>query len=291
MSTVPWPPSLSSRKLVVAEPVVARVVDRLLRRALAERQRRQRHEGLVGRAGRIGAAQRPVEQRLVERLVERLPVLDVDAVDEQVGVEGRLADEGEHLAVARVDRDQRAAPVAEQLLDQRLQPDVDRQHDRVARRRRVALQAPHRAAAGAHLDLLEAGRAVQLALVALLDAELADVLGAAVVGEVVVGPVVVHLLLLGLVDAADVADQVAADLAERIVAEQPRLDLDAGEAEALRGEARDLLVGEPGADRQRLEALALVEQALEARRSRGWMSTTSASSSIVASRSRRPWPA
>ena len=180
------------------------------------------------------------------------------------GIEVRLADEGEHLAVARVDRHQRAAPVAEQLLDHRLQPDVDRQHERVAGRRRVALQAPHGVAAGAHLDLLEAGRAVQLALVALLDAELADVLGAAVVGELVVGPVVLHLLLLGLVDAADVADQVAADLAERIVAEQPRLDLDAVEAEALRGEARHLLVGELGADRQRLEALALVEQALEA---------------------------
>ena len=183
-----------------------------------------------------------------------LPVLDVDAVDEQVRIEVRLADEGEDLAVPRIDRDERAAPVAEQLLDHRLQADVDRQHERVAGRRRVALQAPHRVAAGAHLDLLEAGRAVQLALVALLDAELADVFGAAVVGQVVVGPVVLHLLLLGRVDAADVADQVAADLAERIAAKEPRLDLDAVEAEALRREARDLLVGEAGADRQRLDA-------------------------------------
>ena len=147
---------------VVAELEVARIGDRLLRRALAERQRRHRHERLVGRARRIGAAQRPVEQRLVERLVQRLPVLDVDAVDEQVRVEVRLADEGEDLAVARIDRHQRAAPVAEQLLDHRLQPDVDRQHQRVAGRRRAGAQAPHRVAAGAHLHLLEAGGAVQL---------------------------------------------------------------------------------------------------------------------------------
>jgi hypothetical protein len=69
--------------------------------------------------------------------------------------------------------------------------------------------------------------------------------------------------LLRLVDAADVADQVAAHLAERVVAEQPRLDLHPGETEALRGEARHLLVGELGADGQRLEAFALVHQALE----------------------------
>ena len=128
----------------------------------------------------------------------------------------------------------------------------------------IALQAPHGVAAGAHLDLLEAGRAVQLAFVALLDAELADVLGAAVVGEVVVVPVVLHLLLLGRIDPADVADQVAADLAERIAAEEPRLDLDAVEAKALRREAGDLLVGEAGPDRQRLDAAAFLEQALEA---------------------------
>jgi hypothetical protein len=51
-----------------------------------------------------------------------------------------------------------AAAVAEQPLDQRLQPDVDRQHHLVARRRRVALEPPHGAAAGARLDLLEAGQ-------------------------------------------------------------------------------------------------------------------------------------
>mmetsp|Transcript_37511 Transcript_37511/g.87367 ORF Transcript_37511/g.87367 Transcript_37511/m.87367 type:complete len:447 (+) Transcript_37511:3636-4976(+) len=55
-----------------------------------------------------------------------------------------------------------------------------------------------------------------------------------------------------------------AHLAERIGAEQPCLDLDAGEAEALGREARDLLVGQLGADRQRVGVLGFVEQALEA---------------------------
>ena len=67
----------------------------------------------------------------------------------------------------------------------------------------------------------------------------------------------------GLVDAADVAQQMAARLAQRVVAEQPCLDVHAGEAEALRGEARHLVVGQLGADRQRFEALALFHQPLE----------------------------
>ena len=248
-------------ELVVAEPEVAGVGDGLLRRAPAGAERGQRHERLVGRARRIGAAQRAVEQRLVGRLVERLPVLVVDAVDEQVGVEVGLADEGQHLAVPRIDGHQRAAALAEHLLDQRLQLDVDRHRHRAARPGRAAAQAAHGAAVGAGLHLLEAGGAVQFGLVALLDAELADVVGAAVVGGVLR---IVDGGLLALVDAADVADQVARRVAERIVAEQPRLHLDAREAEALRGEAGDLLLGQLGADRQRVEALAFLQQPPEA---------------------------
>ena len=139
-------------------------------RALAGLQRRHRHEGLVGRARRIGAAQGPVEQRLVDRLVERLPVLVIDAVDEQVGVEGGLAHQGQHLAGLGVERDQCAAAVAVQVLDQLLQPDVDRQHHGVAGRRRIARELAHRPPAGRGLDRVDTGDAMQLALEALLHA-------------------------------------------------------------------------------------------------------------------------
>ena len=87
----------------------------------------ERHERLEGRARRIGAAQRAVDQRLVGRIVELVPVLRVDAVDEQVRVEAGLGDEREHVAVARLDRDQRAAPVAERGLGDLLQLEVERQ--------------------------------------------------------------------------------------------------------------------------------------------------------------------
>jgi hypothetical protein len=76
--------------------------------------------------------------------------------------------------------------------------------------------------------------------------------------------VVLDVLGFLLVDAADVADHVRGHLAQRILAEQARLHLDAGEAEALGREARDLVVGQAGADRHAGEVARLFQQALEA---------------------------
>ena len=186
----------------------------------------------------------------------------VDAVDEQVGIEAGLGDEGEHAAGRGLDRHQRAAAVAERLLGDFLQPDVERERQVVAGGGRGARERAHAAAAGVDLDLLEAGDAVQLALVALLEAGLADVVGALVVrGQALVVLDALHVLV---VDAADVADHVRGELAVRVLAEQARLDVDAGEAVAVGGEARDLLVGEAGADRQAVGALGFDHQALEA---------------------------
>ena len=104
---------------------------------------------------------------------------------------------------------------------------------------------------------------MQLAFIALLQPQLADVLGAAVVGNILVFPVL-HGLLLGLIDAADITQQMAADFTQGIVTEQPRLDVDAREAIALGCEARHFGVAQLGADRERLEAAALFHQAFQA---------------------------
>jgi hypothetical protein len=82
---------------------------------------------------------------------------------------------------------------------------------------------------------------VQLGLKALLHAQLADVLGTAVVGGSSDSSM---RLLLGLVDAPDVADHVAGQLAVGVVAEQAGLDIDAGEAEALRRKLCHFFVGQ-----------------------------------------------
>ncbi len=272
-------PAVAARR-VVAEGVVAQreragVGHAPLRRALAQLQRGQRHERLVRRARRVGAAQRPVQQRLVGRAVQFVPGGAVDAFDEEVGIEGGLGDEGEDIAGLGLDRHQRAATVAEQLLGHPLQVDVQRQDQVVAGRGLRGGQRTDRPPARADLDLFVAGQAVQLGLVALLDADLADVLGAAVVVGVLARIVsdvgltvglarVVDALEVALGDATDVADHVRRRLAQRILAEQPRVHVHAREAEALRREARHFLVGQLAADRQALEAARVFHQALEA---------------------------
>ena len=87
---------------VVAEAVTAehekpRIGNGLLGSACAGFQSGQRHEGLVGGAGRVGAAQCAIEQRFIGRLVQGLPALAVNAFDKQVGVKGGFADKGQDL--------------------------------------------------------------------------------------------------------------------------------------------------------------------------------------------------
>ncbi|CAJ0798424.1 hypothetical protein LMG18090_03708 [Ralstonia mannitolilytica] len=272
-------PAVAARRIVaervVAERERARVGHAPLWRALAELQRGQCHEGLVGGAWRIGAAQRAVQQRLVGRVVELVPGCRVDALDEEVRVERRLRDEGQDVARLRLDRHQRAAAVAEELLRQPLQVDVERQDQVVARRCLRGRQRADRPPARAHLHFFVAGQAVQLRLVALLDADLADVFGAAVVVRVLARVVrhaglavgiahVVDALQVALGDPADVADHVRGGLAQRVLAEQPRVHVHARKAEALRRETRDLLVGELAADRQAFKAAGVFHQPLEA---------------------------
>jgi nicotinamidase-related amidase len=62
----------------------------------------------------------------------------------------------------------------------------------------------------------------------------------------------------------DVADHVRRRRSERVLTEQARAHFDAREAEALRGEARDFVVGKAGADRQAFEVLRVFLQLLEA---------------------------
>ena len=73
-------------------------------------------------------------------------------------------------------------PVAERLLGHLLQIQVDGQHEVVARHRRRAAQQAYRTTACIDLDLLEAGDAMKLGFVALLEADLADMVGTAVIG-------------------------------------------------------------------------------------------------------------
>src|SRR3954454_7088244 len=102
------------------------IMDRLVWRALAERQRAERKERLDRGAWRIGAAQRPVQKRLGDRFVEIPPGRRIDAVDEEVRIESRLRHECEDVARIGVHRDERAAAVTEGGFGDLLKRDIER---------------------------------------------------------------------------------------------------------------------------------------------------------------------
>ena len=164
------------------------------------------HKRFVGRTRRISAAQSAVEQGLVRRFIEHLPVVLVNALDKQIGIKSRLADKGQDLAVFRVDGHQRTTPLAKHALHQLLQLDVDSQHHGIAWRGFTAAQAPHGTPPGRGFNMFDAGDAVQLALKALFHAQFAYVFGAPVIGLVII---VFDFFFFALVDAPDVADHMA----------------------------------------------------------------------------------
>jgi len=251
------------------------------RGAPARIERAEREEGLDRRAGWVGAAQRPVEQRLVRRLVQERASSPCRSL--------RRTGWGRSRASTRRPARRRSpgrSPPARRGGRRRpprrlLDPDVQRQRRSLPAIGGGARERAHRAPAGVDLHVLDAGRAVQLALVGELDADLADVVGALVVGSLVP---LLDASNVAVVDPPDVADDVRGDLAQRVVPEQPRLDLHAGKSVAVDREAGDLVVGEPRAQRQALEVPRLVEQLAEALAVARLTSTIVASWSIVSSR-------
>ena len=248
-------------KGVAAKGPRAGVVDGDGGRALATLQSGHRHEGLVGGAGRVGAAQGAVEQRLVDRLAELFPALRVDPFDKQIGVERGLADKSQHLARFRVQRHDRAAPVAKHLFNHLLQLDVDGQNDGVTGCGGAAGQFAHGTPCRRGFKIFNAGDAMQAFLKTLLNAELADVIRAPVIAFVFR---FLQALFVGLVDPADVADHVAGDFAKRVVAIQPRLDVHPRKSKTLGGKDGDFGIGQTGAYRQGLQALGFLQQFFQA---------------------------
>ena len=252
--------------LVVAEVVAAEVEEsgignQLLRTALAYRQGSQRHEGLEGRARWIGAVEGAIDHRLVGRFVEFLPTLRIDAIDEQVGVVVGYRDQRQNAAGGRFDGNQRTLSVAEGLLGDTLQFNVDGERQVVAGHRRGAGQGTHRTAAGIDFHLFETGVAMQVELIVLLQSGLAEMIRSAIVRVQIL---LLDLFQIAVGNPANVAQHVRGEGAARILAKQARLDLHAGKTIAMGDELRHFLVRQPRPDRQRLEVAAFLQQLLEA---------------------------
>ena len=205
-------------KAVFAKHPITGIVDDGIGPAHTQLERAQCHKRFESRARRIGAAQSAIEQRAIDGLIQGAPVLDIDAIDKQVGIKSRFAHKGQHLATIGVYGHERAAAVAKHVFHHFLQFDVDREHDVVAG---LGLRRPELArgtAPSRSLDLLYPCLAVQVFLKALLDAQFTDVIGALVVGLYARLHIGQHFFFL-LVDAADIAHDMAGSLAQRVAAE------------------------------------------------------------------------
>ena len=241
----------------VGQLEIARIEDPRGRRDGAGIQPGDGHHRLDGRARRVEAAQRTVEQRPVDGITQFGVLRRADAVDEQVGVEARVADHRQHLAGVRVQRHHGAAAIAQGLLGGDLQVHVQAQHDVLPGHRRNLLQHPHDAALGVGFHFLVAYMTMQLRFIEVLDAGLADVLGTAVLGAVEAGG-------LALVDPPDEADRVGEMLAVRVVTDEFGIHIDARQLVAIDLDEGDLLLAQLMQQGDRFEGVAALLQGLVA---------------------------
>jgi hypothetical protein len=102
---------------------------------------------------------------------------------------------------------------------------------------------------------------MQLGLETLFDTQFADVLGTTVVGRVV--RLLKHFLFGG-VDSTDVANHVTGQFTKRVVAKQPRLDVNARKTVALGGKFGHLRIAQATTQRQRFKTFGFFAQFLEA---------------------------
>ena len=220
-------------------------------------QPRQGDEGFDGGPRWILAAQGTVEQGHVGIIAQRGIFLDADPLDEGVGIEARVADQGQDATGARVQGRHGATPLAQGGRRVPLQADVQVQAQVLARHRRLALQGAQDPPLGVHLYLAITDLAMQHRLVGLLQTVLADEVRAPV------GALIDALEFL-LVDPSDVTQHMPRQGALGIGPQQVGADVHRGKALALQGEAGDLLLGEMQAQGDRLIGGALAAQAFEA---------------------------
>ena len=198
------------------------------------------------RTRRVQATQNTVEQGPVNGVPQLGIGFKTDAGDKQVRVETRLTDHRQHFASTRIKRDHRTATPGQCNFGGFLQFDVEAQDDVFAWRRIGALEHTQYSPAGVGFNFFVAHLTMQLRLVETLDAGFADMVGAAVIDRVE------HLELF-LVDPPHVTHRVREVRTLRIVANQLRNHLNAGQTELVDGNAGNLLFSQLKQNGHRLE--------------------------------------
>ena len=160
---------------------MAGVKNLLLRSYLCLGQGCRAGDNLEGGARRILTGNGLVVHRIIRIVVDYRPVLGGNAIDEKIGVKGRTADYGQHLAGLRVQSHscrRMGANLHQLLIDGlfrcRLNFLIDSQVQVIAGNRIFLAQHLHRLAGNIHLHLLAAVSAPQVLVIDLFQPELAD---------------------------------------------------------------------------------------------------------------------
>ena len=207
---------------------------------------REPHERLDGRPGRILSIDRPIEERAVGGALQSTIGFGIDSTGEQVGIDSRAARHREHRTGHGVEGDDRPVLITEGRLGRALQSRVHGQVQVPAGNRIVTFQHPEDSSLGIGLDPLVSGLAVQPVFEGRLDTRLADVGRPSIIG-------LVDTIEIVLVDAADIADEMAAERSERVAPGQARNDVDSGESVPVDCEPGNLTIFQTQTERDLLE--------------------------------------
>ena len=113
-------------------------------------ERGERDHRLHGRARRVGAAERPIEEWPVDVGLQRTELGGGDAAPEQRRIEARQAHERQHVAVVGIERHHGAAMSGERGFGGALHLEVDGEQQIIARRGRPRAQVRHEGALALH---------------------------------------------------------------------------------------------------------------------------------------------
>lgn len=214
--------------------------------------------------------------------VQFLPVFRRDAIDEKIGIVGRLETRSGYRRYSGQWRPgslcDRQKPVRDLL-----KLGVQRQNQIVAQTGGMRFK-PDNARPPASTSILEASAVLVFLLVMLFQAGFTNMVGAFVIGFSY-APILQSTSNRGQRVAQMQPTGMRGNCTEWVLTEQARFDLNAGKTVALGSEFGDLAISQASANRDRFKIFGLnrIKPALERLRSLGWMSMTSASASMTSS--------
>ena len=199
-------------------------------------QRRQGHDHLEGRSGRVLSADRLVAQRPLGILNQRFPLCRADATRECIGIKGWHGNHREDIPRMDIHDNGRRAFLTHSADGEILKLPVDGQHRVIAGNTFLTGQLADHTAVGVHLDPAQACLAAQGPVVIFLDPAFANPKFRQLQQRIIF-----LILQIPFRYRPDIADDMGKQIAIWIIAGRSHIHLDTGERGAVHIDAGELL--------------------------------------------------